>query len=268
MPPHIPKYHLERVVLSSKKLNRIVESEVMLPVHYFQNQTQYPFLLLNDGQDNKFMKIRSVVEKLSIEQKIEDIIVIGVLAGDRMFEYGVSAQADYKNRGSKAKAYEEFVVEELIPHIAHHYRINTKHPRNAFAGYSLGGLSAFDIAFRHSEYFHQIGVFSGSFWWRSKDFSDKEPDSHRIMHEQIAKSKFVPNMRFWFQCGTHDETDDRNKNGIIDSIDDTLDMIVELTKIGYRPYHHITYFEVENGIHHSRTWAQVMPEFLKWAFKL
>ena len=28
-------------------------------------------------------------------------------------------------------------------------------------------------------------------------------------------------MKFFFECGTEDETEDRNGNGIIDSIDDT-----------------------------------------------
>jgi hypothetical protein len=86
------------------------------------------------------------------------------------------------------------------------------------------------------------------------------------MHQQIRRGKLKPGMKFWFQTGTQDEWSDRNKNGIIDSIDDTLDLIVELTKIGYRPFHDIQYLEIKDGKHNPETWAEAMPHFLTWAF--
>ena len=80
------------------------------------------------------------------------------------------------------------------------------------------------------------------------------------------KGKYIPDLKFWFQAGTNDEKSDRNGNGVIDSIDDTLDLIVELTKKGYRPFHDIDYVETQEGEHNHNTWKKVMPEFLKWAF--
>ncbi|HRG08691.1 MAG TPA: esterase family protein, partial [Cyclobacteriaceae bacterium] len=66
--------------------------------------------------------------------------------------------------------------------------------------------------------------------------------------------------------GLLDEQSDRNKNSVIDSIDDTLDLIVELTKKGYRPFHDIHYLELPQGAHDLPTWGRALPEFLKWAF--
>jgi hypothetical protein len=86
------------------------------------------------------------------------------------------------------------------------------------------------------------------------------------MHNQIKDAQSKPGLKFWFQTGTKDENSDRNKNGVIDSIDDTLDLIAELTKKGYRPLHDIVYFEMKGGEHNQHTWAQAMPQFLKWAF--
>ena len=74
-------------------------------------------------------------------------------------------------------------------------------------------------------------------------------------------------MKFWFQTGSQDEWGDRNENGIIDSIDDTLDLIAELTKKGYRPFRDIENLEIKDGKHNQETWARAMPYFLKWAFK-
>jgi len=42
----------------------------------------------------------------------------------------------------------------------------------------------------------------------------------------------VPGLKFFFECGTADETEDRNGNGIIDSIDDTKDLISALINKG------------------------------------
>ena len=82
----------------------------------------------------------------------------------------------------------------------------------------------------------------------------------------IRNGKLKPGLKFWFQTGTHDEQSDRNKNGVIDSIDDTLDLITELEKKGYRPVHDIQYLEIKGGKHTTGTWAEAMPHFLKWAF--
>ena len=107
--------------------------------------------------------------------------------------------------------------------------------KTGFAGFSLGGLSAMDIVWNHSGLFNRAGIFSGSFWWRSLDQLDPAYDDnlHRIMHQQVRNGNYIPGMKFFFQCGNNDETRDRNKNGIIDSIDDTLDLVKELEKKGY-----------------------------------
>ena len=75
-------------------------------------------------------------------------------------------------------------------------------------------------------------------------------------------------MKFWFMAGTDEETADRNNNGIIDTIDDTLDLIAELTKLGYKPYYDTNYMELKGGKHDVASWGVAMPEFLKWAFPL
>ena len=72
--------------------------------------------------------------------------------------------------------------------------------------------------------------------------------------------------QFWLQTGTEDEKDDRNNNGVIDSIEDTLDLIAELEKKGFRWGRDIRYVEVKGGHHNQATWSAIMPDFLIWAF--
>ena len=73
-------------------------------------------------------------------------------------------------------------------------------------------------------------------------------------------------MKFWLEAGTADETEDRNNNGIIDAIDDTMDLIKILEEKGYRQDEDICYEEVEGGEHNYDTWSKVLPKFLQWAF--
>lgn len=86
------------------------------------------------------------------------------------------------------------------------------------------------------------------------------------MHSVIKNTANKPGLKFWLQTGTHDETADRNKNGIIDSIDDTIDLIKELENKGYNRPADIQYLEMVGGTHNVATWAEAMPKFLVWAF--
>jgi enterochelin esterase-like enzyme len=263
------KYSTEKLSgVFSKLLGREVEVELFLPVNSSAGDKKYPLLLLNDGQDNTAVGVKETVERLTQEGSISEIIVAAVKAGDRMQEYGVSSRADYLKRGAKAKAYTKYIVSELIPYLIYKYPIDPSPDQHAIAGYSMGGLSALDIAWTHPEVFTKVGVFSGSLWWRKRDSKSLFYSDHRdrIAHNLIRTTKFRPGMKFWFQTGTEDEKSDRNKNGVIDSIDDTLDLIAELTKKGYRPFHDVEYFEMKDGKHDTQTWAKAMPYFMKWAF--
>lgn len=251
--------------VQSKLLNRIVDVNLLIPKG---GQEKYPLLLLNDGQDMDALKVKTIVTDLISRNEIIPIIVAGVVAGDRLQEYGVASQKDYLKRGSKAKAYSDYLTSELLPYLIYKYPVEPSAKSRAIAGCSMGGLSAVDIAWNNPTLFEKVGAFSGSFWWRKRNsqssfYSDQRD---RIMHSEIRNGKKKDNLKFWFQTGTQDENSDRNKNGVIDSIDDTLDLIVELTKKGYRSFHDIQYYEVKDGRHNLETWSEAMPEFLKWAF--
>ena len=259
------KYISETVSNHSVKLNRTVRLEVFRPKNIEPNYS-YPLLILNDGQDGEALRLKETLDLLWLRHELAPVLVVGVFAGDRMHEYGVASEKDFAGRGSRAGAYTKFVVEELLPFIKSQYR--TDKSKIAIAGFSMGALSAFDIAWTHPEVFCKVGAFSGSFWWRNLDASNKAFDEkkNRIIHNLVQKEKANKQLKFWFQTGTKDEPFDRNGNGVIDSIDDTLDLISVLTQKGFRPFHDIIYHEIKGGEHNQYTWAQAMPHFLKWAF--
>lgn len=251
----------------STYLNRPTRIDVFLPPDYVAaSDKDLPVLFFNDGQDMKAVKLTQTLHQLYLLEKIPSIIVVGIHAGERLHEYGTAGQLDYKGRGSKAGLYAHFITKELLPFIQKKYPCSRENQQTAFAGFSLGGLSAMDITWNNPQHFGKVGVFSGALWWRRTDFTPEDPDAGRIMHEIVLQDEFRPNLKFWFQTGTLDEKEDRNNNGIIDAIDDTMDIMAILKKKGY-PATAMHYREVEGGIHHPSTWARVLPEFLIWCFR-
>jgi enterochelin esterase-like enzyme len=230
--------------------------------------TKLPLLLVNDGQDLRKFHFLDMLQQMTARNEIEEMVVIGIHCGDdRINEYGTAAISDYKSRGSKAKAHTNFVFDELLPYIRKRYNLPNVREK-AFAGFSLGALSALDIVWNRAREFDKVGCFSGSFWWRTKAIADNEytDDLDRIMHQQIRAGEYKYWLQFYFQCGTEDETEDRNNNGVIDSIDDTKELIFELVKKGYKYPGNITYDEIVGGKHDVHTWGQAMPTFLKWGW--
>ena len=251
--------------ISSKFLNRIVNFDLIIPNTNTSN-TCYPVIYMNDGQDFDQLDLEKIETDFYENHVCPHIFVAIHCNKERLLEYGTSYVADYKNRGTKATDYMNFMVQELMPFIQSTYSGSSLAEDNTICGFSLGGLSAFDIAFENSNLFSKIGVFSGSFWWRDKSYEEGfDEDADRIMHKKIKKIGKNNNQRFWLECGTLDETADRNNNGVIDAIDDTLDIIKELKNVGYES-NSITYVEIVGGEHNFETWKKVFPDFLKWVF--
>lgn len=248
----------------SNLLEREVRIDFFTPSDYADNDETYPIIYFNDGQDMPRIKLVESLQEMIEAGSIPPVIIAAVHASyNRMQEYGVSAQADYAGRGSRAGLYTRFVMEELLAFTQQHFRITQEREKRIFAGFSLGGLMAFDIVWHQASHFGKVGVFSGSFWWRSKPVEAHDPDANRIMHDILYRSQKREGLKFWLQTGTEDEKEDRNNNGVIDSIDDTLDIIRALRYLGYEQ-EEVHYVEVGGGKHHPKTWALVLPDFLKW----
>ncbi|SDE18798.1 alpha/beta hydrolase [Niabella drilacis] len=256
----------ERATVLSTHLKRGVTADFYLPAGV-EEVSGLGLLLINDGQDLPVMGLQQMLTDLYTRGEIAPVLCVGITAGaDRKREYGVAAEADYLGRGDRAENYSRFIIEELIPYVLDKYK-TTGFRDLAFAGFSLGGLSALDIVWNHPQWFSKAGVFSGSLWWRSRDQDDAayDDDRDRIMQQQIRKGHYRPGLKFFLQCGLMDEAHDRNNNGVIDAVDDTRDIVKELMKKGYQP-EDVSYLELDDGKHDVATWAKAMPVFLKWGW--
>ncbi len=257
----------ETHVLNSDLLKRDVILDFYLPPQPAA-AGDISLLLINDGQDLRTMDFEKILEELYSDETVSPLFCVGIhCSADRKNEYGTAKFLDFKGRGAKALFYQRFIFEELFPFIEITYSAFSFNEKS-FCGFSLGGLNALDIVWNYPGEFSRAGIFSGSLWWRNVSQDDPAFDerNHRIMHNQIRNGKYVPWLKFFFETGTLDETADRNKNGIIDSIDDTLSLIEELVTKGYDPSTDIHYLEIKDGRHDVATWGRAFPEFLKWGW--
>ncbi|MDA3614313.1 alpha/beta hydrolase [Polluticaenibacter yanchengensis] len=265
--------HLNKVFISD---NYTVESinikrEVKYDAYYASDinfaTDSVNLLLVNDGQDLVKMNFLQILEKTDSIAALKPLLVVGIHCGaDRIEEYGTADILDFKGRGKKGANYRRFIIEELIPKLQVQYKVK-QFTEISYAGFSLGGLSAIDIAWKYPKIFTKVGVFSGALWWRNVALdSGYQEDKNKIMHQLIRHGKYQPHMKFYFEVGRLDETSDRNNNGVIDAIDDTRDMIMELKNKGYSPGKDIEYLELPDGKHDVNTWAKAFPAFLVWGW--
>ncbi len=257
----------ETHILTSDLLKRDVILDFYLPPG-LNIINDISLLLINDGQDLLTMNFVNILEELYSDNTISPIFCVGIhCSADRKNEYGTAKFLDFEGRGTKALFYQRFILEELLPFIKISYA-QFSFKEKSFCGFSLGGLNALDVVWNHPAEFNRAGIFSGSLWWRNVSYEDPDFDerNHRIMHNQIRSGKYYPGLKFFFETGTLDEIADRNNNGIIDSIDDTLSLIEELVIKGYDPSKDIRYLEIKDGRHDVATWGRTFPEFLKWGW--
>lgn len=246
----------------SPSLGRDVTIEILLPPR-FRATKSYPLIIFNDGQDFPALGIYKTLKEMYKQDTIQETIIVGVHCNEnRLYEYGTLEGNHYAGYGNRSPQYNAFIINELTSFLTSKYSI--KKDEISIVGFSLGALSALDIAWHNPNVFQKIGIFSASLWWRSKPFNPKNPDADRIMIETLARGPKRNGLQFWFEVGTNDEADDRNNNGVIDAIDDTKDTIETLLSIGYT-LEDIKYIEIKGGEHNPKTWGHAMPEFLLWA---
>jgi len=258
--------NVNNLKVPSAYLKREVEIDIYAPEGLLGNE-KIELLLLNDGQDVAKMNFSKILEEAHHNKRNHRLIVVAIKASEeRLMEYGVAGTPDFKGRGAKAQLYNDFIVKELLPFVKKKLALPIT-GKVAFAGFSLGGLSAFDVAWNNPTVFDIVGVFSGAFWWRKKALTDGYTDADRILHSLIETTSTKPDMKFWLMTGTEDEQADRNNNLIIDSIDDTIDVVKALLEKGYKRPENIFYYEKVGGKHDVPTWESAMPAFLDWAFE-
>lgn len=107
-------------------------------------------------------------------------------------------------------AFEEVVLQDLIPYVDATYRTISNREHRAIAGFSMGGMQAFVIGLRHMNTFASIGGLSGA----GGGFGDGRFDEKRYLGGVLANAEaFNAKMRLIF-IGVGTDEPERILNGV------------------------------------------------------
>ena len=277
--------HLQRdaVAFSSAPIKLAVH---LPPGYDAAGSVTYPVLYLNDGQDSAAVHLEATLARLYAERAMENIIVVAIdMPADRMGAYGLSdrragrsvvGDSRFGPVGLHAHAYSEWAATDLVPYIDAHYRTRAEPSGRAMLGWSLGALNAFNLGWQYPEVFGKVGAFSPSFWLASDRTDVASAQRTRLAQGMVERDARREGLRLWLAVGTAEETDDRDKDGIIDAVDDSQDMASALARRGYstnptyaqRPSstEDVVLYLLQGGQHNQASWANMLPRFLQWAY--
>jgi S-formylglutathione hydrolase FrmB len=148
--------------LNSHILQRAVHFCVYLPADYDAGASQHPpkrhpvLYFLHGLGDNEQTLFNSggwtLLEDLRNQHKMGDFLIVAP-EGRRSF---------YINSADGTVRYNDFVLQEFLPHIESKYRIRPGRGGRAISGISMGGYGALRFAFAHPELFSAVSAQSAA----------------------------------------------------------------------------------------------------------
>ncbi|OYU95543.1 MAG: hypothetical protein CFE21_10390 [Bacteroidetes bacterium B1(2017)] len=182
------------------QLHRSRRIWIYLPKDYQDALTKrYSVLYMQDGQ-NLFDAKTSYAGEWAIDETLsklekagdEGCIVVGIDNGGshRMNEYNPYVNKEYG--GGEGKAYMQFIVETLKPHIDSAFRTHTDQMHTGIAGSSMGGLISLYGALAYPIVFGKVGVFSPALWLSDSLF-------------EFARNSYLdPRINVYYVAGTNE----------------------------------------------------------------
>ena len=156
---------------------------------------------------------------------------------------GEDLSAMYEEDSMNGSQFASFIAETIVPYIREHYNVYSDALHTAITGASLGGLECFYTTVEYPDVFGTCGALSPSFW----EYDDATWRSY------LGGKNFDGEMPVLYLYTGPQETGDTDP--------DVTEMVERLKDLGYPADKLILHFN-EEGVHDSRLWRGVIPEFL------
>ncbi len=140
-------------------------------------ECRYPVLYVHDGQNlftdaraysGQSWQLHRVVDELIQAGRIDPIVLVAIdhAGPERLAEF--AHQDRYYNGHiiqARGRDYENFIIDELKPHIDSLFHTATTAANTGLMGSSMGGLVSLNIGLRRSDIFGKVAALSPSCWW-------------------------------------------------------------------------------------------------------
>jgi enterochelin esterase family protein len=229
---------------------------VYVPKQYVPG-TEAPFIVGADGPDQTLF---TALDNLIAEHRVPVMIAVSIGNG--------SGDAQGSERGleydTMSGLYAEFVEKEVLPLVEKKYNVKlTKDPDGrATTGCSSGGAAAMAMAWYHTDLYHRVLSYSGTFVYQQWPYNPETPHGAWEFHETLIPNSPKKPLRIWMQVSDQDILITR------DSYHDWVDANERMAKAfaarGY-PYQFVF---AKNAVHCDRgVKAQTLPLALEYVWQ-
>lgn len=189
----VPHGRLEKVWFFSKTIGKVSRAHVYLPPGYEQMNEPLPVLYLqHGGGDNDASwatagRANFILDNLLAQGTMKPMVVVMPFGnpGDGFFTQ-VSADAD---------PYYSYFFNDLLPFVELNYKVKNTPEFRAFAGLSMGGLQALNMAFFYADRFAYILPLSTGF------FPNQLDEVEKLCADQAVQQKINKLKLFWVAMG-------------------------------------------------------------------
>jgi len=200
---NVPHGNIEKVWFQAESLGKTSRVHIYTPPGYEKIKDKLPVLYLQHGggdDDASWAtagRANFILDNLLAEGKIKPMIVV--------MPFGNPGGGFFSGVGVDGDPYYNYFFKDLVPYIESHYNVGTSRENRAYAGLSMGGLQALNMALFYPEKFAYILPLSTGFF----------PDNLKNLEEKYAANLKNPEINklklFWMAMGG--EKDIAFKNG-------------------------------------------------------
>jgi iron(III)-enterobactin esterase len=171
---------------------------VYVPKQYVPG-TEAPFIVGADGPDRALF---TTLDNLIAAHRVPVMIAISIANG--------SGDAQGSERGleydTMSGLYAEFVEQEVLPLVEKNYHVKlTKDPDGrATTGCSSGAAAAMEMAWYHTDLYHRVLSYSGTFVYQQWPYNAETPHGAWEFHESIIPASPKKPLRIWMAVSDRD----------------------------------------------------------------
>jgi len=246
----VPHGHVLQHLFYSKVTQSWRRMFVYTPPGYEESpRLRYPVLYLQHGAGEDETewthagRAQFILDNLMAENKTVPMLM--VMNNGFATRPGTAPATGPAAMANRFAAFEEMLVQEVIPEVDAKFRTMADRDHRALAGLSMGGMQTFQIGPAHLDLFSYIGMFSGTPLAAAQAQVDAVAAQGAPFNNKVHL--------FWFGVGTTEAN----------FYDRTRDVRAQFDKAGIRS----SYYESPGTAHEFQTWRRCLREFAPLLFR-